>query len=186
MANTFNLSRPTIVILDFGSQCVCAPRLAAPAPSRVVSSRPKPPSPPSPRPRRYSHIIARRVRDLKVYCEMHSCLVKEAVLRAMNVKGIILSGGPFSVYEEGAPHLDPAIWALAAEKGIPVLGICYGFQEMAHALGGKVEKAPHREFGHAEVDDGSGGGGGGGGGGARSSLLAGLSNPLRVWMSHGD
>jgi GMP synthase (glutamine-hydrolysing) len=109
------------------------------------------------------------------------------VLRAMNVKGIILSGGPFSVYEEGAPHLDPAVWALAAEKRIPVLGICYGFQEMAHSLGGKVEKAPHREFGHAEVSDGSGGGGGGGAGApARSDLLRGLSNPLRVWMSHGD
>jgi GMP synthase (glutamine-hydrolysing) len=154
------------------------------------------------------------VRELKVYCEMHSCLVKEAVLRGMNVKGIILSGGPFSVYEEGAPHLDPAVWALAAERKIPMLGICYGFQEMAHALGGEVQKAPHREYGHAEVVAASaavaaaGGGGGGGGGGGdngasadsvtifspsvdpecaqRSELLAGLPNPLKVWMSHGD
>jgi hypothetical protein len=73
MANTFGLTRETIVICDFGSQ--------------------------------YSHIIARRVRELNVYCEMHSCLVEEKVLRAINLKGIILSGGPFSVYEDGAPHL---------------------------------------------------------------------------------
>ena len=80
--------------------------------------------------------------------------------------------------------MQAAIWKLAEERGLPILGICYGFQEMAHALGGKVEKAAHREFGHAHVSQtplpaGAEGGGAG-------DLLAGLPSPFQVWMSHGD
>ena len=93
----------------------------------------------------YSHLIARRVRELNVYCEMHSCLVDAAALERLPLIGIILSGGPSSVYEEGAPHVQKAVWELAERKRLPVLGVCYGFQEMAHALGGRVERAPHRE-----------------------------------------
>ena len=151
MANTFGITRPTIAILDFGSQ--------------------------------YTHIIARRVRELNVYCEVHSCLVEEAVLRACNVRGLILSGGPFSVYEAGSPHLQPGIWRLAEERGLPVLGICYGFQEMAHALGGRVAQAPHREFGHASVTKAPCGGSSEGG---VEDLLQGLPEDFTVWMSHGD
>lgn len=90
--------------------------------------------------------------ELNAYCELHSCLAEASVLRAKsNLKGIILSGGPFSVYEEGAPHLKPEVWEFIAEAKLPVLGICYGFQEMTTHFGGKVEGAPEREFGHAEL-----------------------------------
>jgi GMP synthase (glutamine-hydrolysing) len=129
----------------------------------------------------YSHIIARRVRELNVYCEMHSCLVEESVLRACNLKGIILSGGPFSVYEEGAPHMQQGIWRMAEELGLPILGICYGFQEMAHQLGGSVVKAPTREFGHASVLQAEGLSDAG-----AAELLAGVPGTFTAWMSHGD
>jgi GMP synthase (glutamine-hydrolysing) len=82
----------------------------------------------------YSHLIARRVRELNVYCELHSCLVDAAALDKLPLIGIILSGGPFSVYEEGAPHMQKAIWELAERKKLPILGVCYGFQEMVHVL----------------------------------------------------
>jgi len=93
------------------------------------------------------------------------------------IKGLILSGGPASVYEADAPHVHPDVWAYVKETGLPVLGICYGFQEMSHALGGSVERAPEREFGHAEVTAV---------GAAPSPLLAGLPASFKVWMSHGD
>ena len=132
----------------------------------------------------YSHIIARRIRELNIYCELHSCLVDVSVLEAAPLKGIILSGGPFSVYEKDAPHMQKAIWTMAEKRGLPILGICYGFQEMVHHFGGKVDKAPHREYGHATVQviksgsnttDTT-----------ANDLLQGLGDEFTVWMSHGD
>eukprot|EP00929_Paragymnodinium_shiwhaense_P024027 TRINITY_DN148_c0_g3_i1.p1 TRINITY_DN148_c0_g3~~TRINITY_DN148_c0_g3_i1.p1 ORF type:complete len:569 (-),score=134.47 TRINITY_DN148_c0_g3_i1:487-2193(-) len=98
-----------------------------------------------------SHLICRRVREAGVYCEMKSCLLKLEDVTTFNPDGIILSGGPHSVYEKDAPHLDPAIWEHSKQKKLPMLGICYGLQEMCHALGGKVEPGTKKEFGHAEL-----------------------------------
>jgi GMP synthase (glutamine-hydrolysing) len=94
----------------------------------------------------YTQLIARRVREAKVYCEIHPCDVPDAFVREFNPKGIILSGSHASAYEEAlqAPKA-------AFELGVPVLGICYGMQTMAHQLGGKVEAGKVREFGHAEL-----------------------------------
>lgn len=153
MSAQLHSTRPQIAILDFGSQ--------------------------------YSHLIARRVRELNVFCELYSCLVKGEVLRKNNVIGIILSGGPNSVYEvsqspprafpaaslsgffrnlnpsfygvpptrvqEGAPHVDADVWAMISEQSLPVLGICYGMQEMAHVNGGRVAPGQKREYGKAMV-----------------------------------
>ena len=95
----------------------------------------------------YSQLIARRVRDLKVYCEIKPYHIKAEKIRESGYKGIIFSGGPNSVYEKGAPVCDPEIFTL----GIPVLGICYGAQLMANALGGTVAQSPVREYGKTEV-----------------------------------
>ena len=95
----------------------------------------------------YSRLIARRVRECKVYCEIIPHDTAWETVSAMNPKGIILSGGPASVYEEGAP-LAPA-WVY--DKGLPVLGICYGMQVMVHQLGGKVIQASAKEYGHAVI-----------------------------------
>src|SRR5579864_2728886 len=83
----------------------------------------------------YSRLIARRVRECRVYCELLPASTTLAQLRALGARGVILSGGPDSVYDAGARHLDPAIW----ESDLPVLGICYGMQLMAYQLGGRVE-----------------------------------------------
>lgn len=130
----------------------------------------------------YSHLVVRRIRELGVYCELHSCLVDASVLEAMPLlKGVIFSGGPFSVYEEGAPHVHASVWAFLKRTRVPVLGVCYGLQEMTHALGGAVERAEKREFGHALV--------------ARTGaslpegmadILEGMPAEFKVWMSHGD
>jgi GMP synthase (glutamine-hydrolysing) len=127
----------------------------------------------------YTQLIARRVRELGVYCELHPWDMAEADIRAYAPLGIILSGGPETVTVEGTPRVSQAVWAL----GVPVLGICYGLQAMAHQLGGRVEVHDSKEFGYAEVR-------------ARghSALLNGIQdrvNPeghglLDVWMSHGD
>jgi GMP synthase (glutamine-hydrolysing) len=73
-----------------------------------------------------------------VFCELYSCLVEADVLFKSDIVGVILSGGPSSVYEEGAPHVSKAVWAKIEEMGLPVLGICYGMQEIANTFGGKV------------------------------------------------
>ena len=95
----------------------------------------------------YAQLIARRVREASVYSEIVPHTMPVAEMLAKEPAAIILSGGPSSVYEEGAPSIDPAIFA----AGVPVLGICYGFQTMAHALGGTVGRTGTREYGHTEA-----------------------------------
>jgi len=140
-----------------------------------------------------SHLIARRVREAGVYCELRSCLLKAADVREFAPSGLILSGGPHSVYDEDAPHLDPEIWSLAEEKRLPMFGICYGLQEMCHALGGKVEPGTKREFGHAELhireDVPMQGASASKRARQRSSLFKDINSDsaaMHVWMSHGD
>ena len=95
----------------------------------------------------YNQLVARRVRECNVYCEIYSYRTNIEKIKEMNPKGIILTGGPNSCYEEGAPSYTKELFDL----GIPVLGLCYGAQLMMHVLGGKVEKAPVREYGKTEV-----------------------------------
>ncbi len=119
----------------------------------------------------YAQLIARRVREAKVYSEIvpHTFTVEQML--AKNPAAIILSGGPSSVYEEGAPFVDPALF----EAGVPVLGICYGFQAMASALGGTVAQTGVREYGGTDVAVSESG-----------VLLTGSPESQRTWMSHGD
>jgi GMP synthase (glutamine-hydrolysing) len=119
----------------------------------------------------YSELIARRIRETQVYSEVISYRTTAEQLRLLNPQGIILSGGPNSVYDNGAPQCDPAIW----EMGIPVLGVCYGMQLMVQQLGGVVEKADRAEYGKAaiHVDD-------------PTDLLTNVSEGSTMWMSHGD
>ncbi len=119
----------------------------------------------------YTQLIARRLRELGVYCEIHPCTAKADAIRAFAPKGVVLSGGPASVLAEGSPRADRIVF----ELGVPVLGICYGLQLMAHELGGRVEKPEHREYGPATIDVK-----------ASSPLFQGLPARLDVWMSHGD
>lgn len=127
----------------------------------------------------YSHLIARRVRELKVYCELYSCQVPAEELAAHTLTGIVLSGGPNSVYEEGAPHVSQGVWDLIAERQIPVLGICYGMQELAHVYGGRVAPGQEREYGKATVKSHSTNG-------EDMVLFEGLPEEFIMWMSHGD
>ncbi|MFN2541346.1 MAG: glutamine-hydrolyzing GMP synthase [Chthoniobacterales bacterium] len=119
----------------------------------------------------YTQVIARRIRELQVYSEVVPFDLPLPEIRKLNPRGLILSGGPASVYDKTAPHPDPEIFSL----GIPVLGICYGMQLMAHHLGGQVEFSPRREYGAAtlHVLDGS-------------KLFEGLGPQLDIWNSHGD
>jgi len=119
----------------------------------------------------YSQLIARRVREAKVYCELVPGTTPWPELEAMHPAALILSGGPASVYEDGAPQVDPA----ALRAGVPVLGICYGMQLIAHHLGGKVAPGERKEYGPAllAVEDPGG-------------LFQDLPAELPVWMSHGD
>ena len=94
----------------------------------------------------YNQLIARRVRDLSVYCEVHPYNMPIEKIKEMNPKGIIFTGGPSNVTDDDAPRCSKEIF----ELGIPVLGICYGAQLMNYLLGGKVAKAPVREYGHTE------------------------------------
>jgi GMP synthase (glutamine-hydrolysing) len=125
----------------------------------------------------YTQLIARRVREAGVYSEIVPCTIDTQELIGMDPVGIILSGGPSSVYDEGAPGLDDAILNLKRADGseMPVLGVCYGFMIMCQTDGGAVERADHREFGRAKliIDD-------------DSDILAGVPAESIVWMSHGD
>ncbi|PSQ97872.1 MAG: GMP synthase (glutamine-hydrolyzing) [Bacteroidetes bacterium SW_9_63_38] len=138
----------TIVILDYGSQ--------------------------------YTQLIARRVRETGVYSEIVPCTVDTEEIAALKPHGLILSGGPCSVYDEEAPKLDSALLELRRDDGtpVPVLGICYGLQAMAHLLGGEVERADRREFGraHIEVKENE----------RDERLFAEVPDGSAVWMSHSD
>ncbi|MFN7851807.1 MAG: glutamine-hydrolyzing GMP synthase, partial [Dolichospermum sp.] len=119
----------------------------------------------------YSELIARRIRETEVYSEVLSYRTTAEHLRQLKPKGIILSGGPNSVYSDYAPHCDPEIW----ELGIPVLGVCYGMQLMVNQLGGKVIQAQRGEYGKAAlyIDD-------------PTDLLTNVEEGTTMWMSHGD
>ncbi len=122
----------------------------------------------------YTQLIARRLREIGVFSEILPFDASAAEVEARSPVGVILSGGPRSVLEPGAPTCE-ATWRNA---GVPVLGICYGMQLMAHALGGAVQPAPNREYGHAEVTVLPAGAG--------AALFRGLPGTMRVWASHGD
>ena len=119
----------------------------------------------------YSQLIARRIRECRVYSKIMPYYTSAEAIRAENPKGIILSGGPASVYSEHAPKCDPAIF----ELGIPVLGICYGLQLMIHTLGGEITRGHAREYGKAMLKIVKSG-----------NLFLGLDGEIQVWMSHGD
>ena len=119
----------------------------------------------------YTQLIARRIREQEVFSAILPCTATIGEIRAQEPVGIVLSGGPSSVYDKDAPVCDPQV----LEMKVPVLGICYGMQWLAHALGGKVERAARREYGRAELDVER-----------DSRLFAGVPSRLRVWNSHGD
>eukprot|EP00602_Paraphysomonas_sp_CaronLab_P001887 CAMPEP_0185019678 /NCGR_PEP_ID=MMETSP1103-20130426/2292_1 /TAXON_ID=36769 /ORGANISM="Paraphysomonas bandaiensis, Strain Caron Lab Isolate" /LENGTH=542 /DNA_ID=CAMNT_0027550129 /DNA_START=14 /DNA_END=1642 /DNA_ORIENTATION=- len=99
----------------------------------------------------YSHLIARRVREVHVFCELFSCTVDVETLSRCTVCGIILSGGPSSVYDPESPHIKPEVWEFIESNNIPVLGICYGMQEITHKYGGTVAPSAGREFGRSHI-----------------------------------
>lgn len=119
----------------------------------------------------YAQLIARRVREQNVYCEIVRHNIEARQIERHAPKGLILSGGPSSVYEPGAPHCDPEI----LQMGIPVLGICYGMQLACDILGGVVDSTPSREYGRAQCTITSHG-----------ELFSGIQSETEVWMSHGD
>lgn len=119
----------------------------------------------------YNQLIARRVRECNVYCEVHPYTLSLEEIKALNPKGIIFTGGPNSVYDETSPHYQKEIF----ELGVPILGICYGSQLMAHTLGGQVETAPVSEYGHTEVETDP-----------TSVLFHDVEAATVVWMSHTD
>ncbi|MGN0480000.1 MAG: glutamine-hydrolyzing GMP synthase [Lachnospiraceae bacterium] len=119
----------------------------------------------------YNQLVARRVRECNVYCEIYSYRTPLEQIKAMNPKGIILTGGPNSCYEDGAPTCTRELF----ELGVPVLGLCYGAQLMMHVLGGKVEKAPVREYGKTEVKVDT-----------ASPLFGNVAPTTICWMSHFD
>ena len=119
----------------------------------------------------YTQLIARRIREFNVFSVVLPCTTPLEQVNALAPKGVILSGGPCSVYDADSPAADPAVLAL----GVPVLGICYGLQFIAHHLGGRVESAANREYGHASVEIVK-----------ATPLFSGLPATLEVWMSHGD
>lgn len=124
----------------------------------------------------YTQLIARRIREQQVFSAILPCTTSLEEIRGFEPAGLVLSGGPSSVYDPDAPKCDPRILSM----GLPVLGICYGMQWIAHALGGKVEKAERREYGRAQLkvrtDEAA----------PRSHLFAGVPETLRIWNSHGD
>src|SRR5262245_43443762 len=122
----------------------------------------------------YAQLITRRVREQHVYGEIVRHNITADRIRELGPKGIILSGGPASVYAEGAPQCDPEIFKL----GIPVLGICYGMQLMCHSSGGRVESHPVREYGRARLAIAANN--------EANDLFADVPHETQVWMSHGD
>ena len=120
----------------------------------------------------YSRLIARRIRESSVYCELIPHSAPWEMVESLNPKGVVLSGGPASVYENGAPLAPDWVY----ESGLPILGICYGMQAMVHQLGGKVAPASRREYGYAELlqDEPS------------DAIFDGTPESMQVWMSHGD
>ena len=119
----------------------------------------------------YGQLIARRVREQNVFCQLVRHDLSAERVRELNPQGIIFSGGPSSVYAKNAPHCDPKLF----ELGIPILGICYGMQLACHLLGGKVQPAPSREYGRAHLKIAN-----------HDSLFKGVPDETIVWMSHGD
>jgi GMP synthase (glutamine-hydrolysing) len=121
----------------------------------------------------YTQLIARRIREFGVYCEIWPCHTPVAKIRAARARGLILSGGPSSVYDDDAPQLAPG---LVESLDCPVLGICYGLQLLTVALGGEVSPSQNREYGYARLRLSA----------ADSPIFAGLPDELDVWLSHGD
>jgi GMP synthase (glutamine-hydrolysing) len=119
----------------------------------------------------FNQLIARRVRECRVYCQIEAPDITAERIKALNPEGIILSGGPSSIYEKNSPRLDHGVFDL----GIPILGICYGMQFMVDALGGIVKKARKREYGFAELNVRK-----------QDGILAAIADRTQVWMSHGD
>jgi GMP synthase (glutamine-hydrolysing) len=119
----------------------------------------------------YTQLIARRVRELKVFSVVLPCTAPLDEIKSYSPVGIVLSGGPSSVYDADAPPMDERVFSL----GLPLLGICYGLHLVVHKLGGKVVPGSRREYGHAEVTVSS-----------SSRLFQGLPEKMNVWMSHGD
>lgn len=123
----------------------------------------------------FTQLIARRVRECGVYCEIHPFNISEEKFSALKPKGIILSGGPSSVYAEDAPIPVFNVFEFAEKNGVPLLGVCYGLQLMAYQLGGEVNKSAKREYGRAEVIIN-----------VPDTLFEGIGEHSVVWMSHGD
>jgi len=126
----------------------------------------------------YTQLIARRIREAGVYCEIHPFDAPEDFIRDFGARGIVLSGGPETVTEDATPRIPDVVFELR-DEGTPLLGICYGMQALAQQLGGRVQGSQKREFGHARIRVSNG-----------SSLLSNLPSmtdgELDVWMSHGD
>ncbi len=119
----------------------------------------------------YTQLIARRIREQQVFSAILPCTASVEEIRKLEPAGVVLSGGPSSVYDAGAPVCDPAVLSM----GVPVLGICYGLQWIAHTLGGQVQRAERREYGSARLDILNG-----------SELFRGFPGHLKIWNSHGD
>ena len=119
----------------------------------------------------YNQLVARRVRECNVYCEIYSYKVDIEKIKEMNPKGIILTGGPNSCYEENSPTYSKELF----ELGIPVLGLCYGAQLMQHVMGGKVERADVREYGKSNLTVNN-----------NSPLFSDVAKDSICWMSHFD
>ena len=119
----------------------------------------------------YNQLIARRVREHHVYCQIDPPHIPLEAVRALEPEGIILSGGPASIYAKGAPRVDKGIF----ELGIPVLGICYGLQFMVDSLGGRVLSSNKREYGFAELSVSK-----------QTGMFSGVEKQTQCWMSHGD
>jgi GMP synthase (glutamine-hydrolysing) len=119
----------------------------------------------------YTQLIARRIREQQVFSAILPCTAKLEEIRALEPVGIVLSGGPSSVYDKDAPVCDPQV----LQMGVPVLGICYGMQWLTHSLGGKVAPAARREYGPAQLDMA-----------CESKLFTGIPDHLKIWNSHGD